>query len=303
MRFKKNPASGDPSSILQSFENLDINVHCCRYWWMKQWKHQRLSFPYWRLYWNKTPGAFVFFENQVFLDPDKIILIPPYTPFYTGILNNRPDDTESYCMEGGWILNREMESLSMERGYIPHFFIHFNLGYHFDNIRPGIYPADVTPFQEGLLKDLTSHLMHGNRTFGMDQSLAIYNLILSAVKAIPNEPWERFSIGTKIQKVLNYMDQHLEESLPNAELAACIHMAPNSFARLFKQQTGKTPQEFIRLKRVEHAGRMLCHSDQSIKQISDKCGFNDRYYFTKVFSREMGVSPARYRRNLLLNGA
>ncbi len=64
MKFRENPVSGDPSSIQQSFENINLNVHCCRYWWMKQWKHQRLSFPYWRLYWNKIPGAFVFFEDQ-----------------------------------------------------------------------------------------------------------------------------------------------------------------------------------------------------------------------------------------------
>jgi len=67
------------------------------------------------------------------------------------------------------------------------------------------------------------------------------------------------------------------------------------------QQTGRTPQDFIRKKRVENASRLLYHSDQSIKQISAECGFNDRYYFTRVFSREMGISPARYRKNLLLN--
>lgn len=301
MKFRKNPASGDPSIIQQSFENIDLNVHCCRYWWVKQWKHQRLSFPYWRLYWNKVSGAFVFFENRVFLESDKIILIPPNTPFYTDMLHNRTDDVEPYCMEGGWIQSHEMESFSMDKGYIPHFFIHFNLGHQFDNINPGIYPIALGDIQSNLISLITENLMSGSKSFDLKHSLAIYKLIISAVNMIPEDNWQVFAIGSKISKVLNYINQHLDESLTNERMANAVHMAPNSFARLFKQQTGQTPQDFIRKKRVENASRLLYHSDQSIKQISDECGFNDRYYFTRVFSREMGISPARYRKNLLLN--
>ena len=301
MKFRKNPDSGDPSEVHQTFEKIDINVHCCRYWWMKQWKHQRLSFPYWRLYWNKTPGAYVFYEKRVHLEPDHIILIPPYTPFYTGILSDRSDDDEPYCMEGGWIQSHEIEEFSIEQGYIQHFFIHFNLGYHFDNINPGIYPVQLDENQMQLISIITENLIQGSKSFNLEHSLAIYNLIVSAVKVIPENFWKEFTIGTNIHKVLNYINQHLDKSLTNEQMAGMVHMVANSFARLFKQQTGQTPQDFIRKKRVENASRLLYHTDQSIKQISEECGFKDRYYFTRVFSREMGVSPARYRKNLLLN--
>ncbi len=301
MKFRKNPASGDPSKIQQSFENIDLNVHCCRYWWMKHWKHQRLSFPYWRLYWNKTPGAYVFYEKRVFLHPDRILLIPPNTPFYTGILDHGSEDLDPYCMEGGWIQSKEMEADSMVQGYIPHFFIHFNLGYRYDNIHPGIYPVPAVNAMEELISRITGKLMQGSRSFDLKLSMAIYQLIISAVGTLSVDHWQEFTIGSKINKVLNYIDQHLDAPLTNEELAGSIHMVPNSFARLFKQQTGRSPQDFVRKKRVENASRLLYHSDQSIKQISDECGFNDRYYFTRVFSREMGISPARYRKNLLLS--
>ena len=246
-------------------------------------------------------GAFVFFEDQVFLEPDKVILIPPNTPFYTGMVDDNSEDLELYCMEGGWIQSLEMESSSMDKGYIPHFFIHFNLGYQFDNIHPGIYPHQIGDKQKELISHISGNLMHGSKSFNLQHSLAIYNLILSTVITIPKDRWQEFTIGNKIVQVLNYINQHLDESLSNEMLAGTIHMAPNSFARLFKQQTGQTPQDFIRKKRVENASRLLYHSDQSIKQISDECGFNDRYYFTRVFSQEMGISPARYRKNLELN--
>jgi AraC-like DNA-binding protein len=300
MKFRKNPASGDPSSIQQSFEKIEMNVHCCRYWWLRRWRHQRLSFPYWRLYWNKIEGAFVFFEKQVDLGPERIILIPPYTPFYTGIRFNESDD-ETYCLEGGWIQSGERERNAISEGFIPHFFIHFNLGYHYDSISPGIYPVALNQIQQELIEELTGNLMKGSNLFDLRHSLSIYELVLSSVNEIPEDAWEEFTIGKNIQKVLNHINQHLGDVLPNPQLADLAHMAPYSFARLFKQQTGLSPQDFIRKKRVEHASKLLYHTDWSIKQISGACGFNDRYYFTRVFARVMGVPPANYRKNLRLN--
>lgn len=301
MKFRENPASGDPSSIQQSFEKIELSVHCCRYWWLKQWKHQRLSYPYWRLYWNKVPGAYVFYEKRVPLDPDRLLLIPPYTPFYTDLYKNRNNNDELYVLEGGWIHNEELERNSLESGYIPHFFIHFNLGYRLDHVRPGIYSQPVSPPQKEGIATLTRNLMQGSSSFSIKHSLTLYRLIISAIEAISVDAWELFTVGAKIQVVLNHINRNLRESLTNDELARMVHMAANSFARLFKQQTGQTPQEFIRRKRVEHASKLLYHTDQSIKQISEECGFNDRYYFTRVFSRIMGGPPAEYRKKLILN--
>ena len=299
MKFTRNPASGDPSSIQQSFEKIELNVHCCRYWWLRYWKHQRLSFPYWRLYWNKTCGAYVFYEEQVDLGPDRLILIPPYTPFYTGIRSGGPEEG-SYCLEGGWIQSGEMERIALEKGSIPHFFIHFNLGYQYDNIIPGIYPVAPDPPQQALIRELTGNLMKGSTRFELRHSLAIYELVLSAVRKIPEHAWQEYAIGANIRKALNHINRHLEEPLDNRLLADLVHMAPNSFARLFKQQTGNSPQDFVRKRRVEHASKLLYHTDRSIKQISEACGFSDRYYFTRVFTRIMGVPPAGYRKNLRL---
>jgi AraC-like DNA-binding protein len=194
-----------------------------------------------------------------------------------------------------------MEHKALDKGYIPHFFVHFNLGYQYDNILPGIYPFPVKPGQQALIDRLTDNLMHSSNLFDIHHSLSVYELILSTVQQVPRSSWQQFSIGMNIQHALNHIDLHLAESLGNKRLAGLVHMAPNSFARLFKQQTGQSPQDYIRRKRVEHASKLLYHTEQSIKQISELCGFNDRYYFTRVFSGIMGVPPATYRRSLLLN--
>jgi AraC-like DNA-binding protein len=48
---------------------------------------------------------------------------------------------------------------------------------------------------------------------------------------------------------------------------------------------------------VEKACNLLHHSDLSIDQIASACGFSDRYYFTRVFSKTMAASPGAYRKN------
>ena len=89
--------------------------------------------------------------------------------------------------------------------------------------------------------------------------------------------------------------------LANIKLAGIVNMAPNSFARLFKQRTGQTPQAYIRKIRIDNACRLLHHSELSISTIAEECGFSDRYYFTKVFSDATSVGPAQYRKRFLLS--
>ncbi len=302
MRFKKNPESGDPSSIQQSFEKIDINVHCCRYWWMKRWRHQRLSYPYWRLYWNKTAGGYVYFEEKVFLEPERLIVIPPHTPFSTDILDDEPGNSGDYCMEGGWINQQEREQAALEEGYIPHLYIHFNLGYAFDNMPPAIYSLPADADQLSSIEVITGHLKQGNRDFGFRESLEIYNLISSSIKRIPGGKWGSSDVGSGILEIINYIRRHMNDPIDNTRLAGIATMAPNSFARLFRQQTGQTPQAYIRKVRIDSACRLLHHSELTITSIAEECGFSDRYYFTRVFTELINVSPALYRKKLFLQG-
>jgi len=300
MKFKKNPESGDPSSIQQSFEKLSLNVHCCRYWWLKRWCIQRLSYPYWRLYWNKTPGAYVYYKKKVALDPEQIILIPPHTAFSTNIEAEGEENRQDYCLEGGLVQTAEKEVEARENGNILHFFIHFNLGYTFDNISPAIYHFPAEPDLLKYIKEIIRNLKAGKRNFGFGESIEIFHLISSVIGLIPAEAWGRPGISADILKTMNYIQRHLEEQIPNGKLALMAGMATNSFARLFKQQTGHTPQSYIRKMRIESASMLLLHSGASINRIADETGFSDRYYFTKVFKQETGVSPALYRKNLHL---
>lgn len=300
MKYIETPPSGDPSDIIQNFQKIRLNIHCCRYWWLKHWKHQRLFFPFWRFYWNMNEGGLVFYEKKVMLNPDRIILIPPNTPFSTDIIGDSYVSSMNSMLEGGWIRNKEMESDSLQNGFILHFFIHFNLGYPFDNLTPGIYLFSITKEQRLIIQRITDILKHGVSDFDFNESLDLYNLILSSISFLSSNLWHHQSIEPKILDVMSYMNRNLRKNLTNEILASTIRMSTNSFARLFKQQTGNSPQKYLTKTRIENACNLLHHSSLSINEIADHCGFSDRYYFTKVFTSSILLPPAQYRKQVLL---
>ena len=60
---------------------------------------------------------------------------------------------------------------------------------------------------------------------------------------------------------------------------------------------GVTLVNYIISKRIDSARELLINSDKKIKDICNEVGYKDIYYFTKVFKKEIGVSPSEYRKH------
>ncbi|TKV69231.1 AraC family transcriptional regulator [Marinobacter panjinensis] len=93
----------------------------------------------------------------------------------------------------------------------------------------------------------------------------------------------------------NFMREHLDERITLGQLADLSGLSPAHFATRYRALTGVSPiQHFLHLK-VEQACQMLDTTDHSFTQISNMLGYDDNYYFSRLFKKVMGQSPTDYR--------
>ena len=98
-----------------------------------------------------------------------------------------------------------------------------------------------------------------------------------------------------VERAVKYMRENLERNLSLAELSAWLGYSSSYFSGMFRRATGYSPiSYFIQLK-MQSACNLLDFTDMRINQICHKTGIADPYYFTKLFTRTIGLSPTRYR--------
>jgi len=73
-----------------------------------------------------------------------------------------------------------------------------------------------------------------------------------------------------------------------------IPLSTTYFMKLFKQETGMTPNDYMIDKRMDYAAQLLSNRHAfglRIKDVSQMCGYDDQYYFSRIFKKKTGYSP------------
>ncbi len=105
--------------------------------------------------------------------------------------------------------------------------------------------------------------------------------------------------GWQQRRVAGYIDEHLAEDIPLAELARLAQLSPYHFARAFKQSLGLPPHRYHIGRRIERAKHLLSDRDLSVTQVALTLGFQETSSFTATFRKFAGRTPTEFRRALL----
>jgi AraC-like DNA-binding protein len=98
-----------------------------------------------------------------------------------------------------------------------------------------------------------------------------------------------------IEALIALMRQRLDADLSLEYLAAAAGLSRFHLVRKFRELTGHTPiQHFIHLK-MQHACQLLDAGDEPVKVVAARLGYDDPYYFSRLFRRVIGLSPQQYR--------
>jgi AraC family transcriptional regulator of arabinose operon len=103
----------------------------------------------------------------------------------------------------------------------------------------------------------------------------------------------------RVEEACRYLNKHITEDISLAELATKACLSTSRFSHLFRQEIGQTINEWREEKRIYRAKNMLQNTSLSISDIAQASGYNDAFYFSRIFRRHCGVSPRKYRNDYI----
>jgi len=106
---------------------------------------------------------------------------------------------------------------------------------------------------------------------------------------------------TLFEQVTNYIHQYYYQSLTVASLAEQYNVNRNRLSYVFRRHAGMGPAEYLIKYRINMAQEMLFTSDTPVQQIAQTVGIADPFYFSRVFKKQLGISPTEYREKFIDN--
>lgn len=143
--------------------------------------------------------------------------------------------------------------------------------------------SDSQPGSELLLQSLSIHAAVNLLREGR------HNLSLRSLDI------QEYSNKKNMKKAIEYLKENYNQRITLEDLAHEMNYSPYHFLRIFKSNTGITPFEYLLNIKIDNAKTLLKHTNYSITQVCDLCGFSSNSYFTQAFKRKVGVVPSQYK--------
>ena len=150
-------------------------------------------------------------------------------------------------------------------------------------------PAEI----ERIFEHAVSVWNSGEATHALQCRIEIYKLICKVY-----EYYNRVNGGRHeyVVEALKYIQNHYSDpNLYIKQIADNVHVSESHLRRLFINDLGLSPMEYLQSCRIDHAKELLLYGPESLSSIAEACGYSSLFYFSKIFKRAVGVSPTEFR--------
>lgn len=107
---------------------------------------------------------------------------------------------------------------------------------------------------------------------------------------------EQKHISKDLVEILKYIDKNLSRTIREEDVAEYCHYSVTYFSKFFHKTVGISFRDYLTTKRIELAKQLLSlNKKEKISFIAFQCGYNDVSYFSRIFKKKTGISPANYR--------
>ncbi|OWW24570.1 hypothetical protein B4Q04_14730 [Zobellia sp. OII3] len=186
------------------------------------------------------------------------------------------------------------------------YWIHFN-GENTDHfINPFVYPRTLIKTPNSrlrerayLFEEIYYTLEAGNSLNNLEYSSVLLINLLGSFKYHSLFTQTKTSLNNDpVSIAIALMKENIQKKLSIHEIASSSGLSVSHFCLLFKKKTSHTPIEHFTFLKMQRACHLLDFSTLRINEIAIDIGYDDPYYFTRVFKRVMGKSPSAYRDNI-----
>ena len=263
----------------------------------KEWCYENIISPFSRLYLINEGKAAVYMNKKKYeLSPGELFIIPKFT-FHTYECDNFMNHYY-ICFFDQLIGGRSLFENTTIRYQLPAKEIDRMLMLRFLELNPDCAIRNPNPKTYDNKDNLyTVNQSRSNYDLATEIEsngilLQLFSRFLGETKFLEPESRNQYE---RLNLALNYIDNHLQQSILVSDLAELMCISADHFSRIFRRVIGMGPCQYIQAKRIERAQTLLLTSRLSIKEIAETVGISNLSQFSKLFSKQTNHSPREYR--------
>lgn len=183
------------------------------------------------------------------------------------------------------------------------FWIHFTgydvkniLEYHGISLNQHVFYSGTLPEYKMSFRKIIRELQQCE--YGYEDYIAssFNNILLLVSRQQQNGENYTVTIPEEIEMAVSYFNENYNTKISVAQYAESLHISTNWFIRNFKQHMKMSPAQYLLSLRMVNAQSLLENTDYSVGEIAEIVGYDNQLYFSRVFKKEYGISPAQYRK-------
>mgnify|MGYP004584868077 FL=1 len=255
----------------KAFNSMNINLYELAY--VKtgsEWNCEYMCSGYTRIYMITGGTGYIKYKNTVVrLQPNNIYIIPAGLEF-------------AYSCED----------------YLEKLYVHISIpGQNNYDIFNAFSECIVIENKENFIKKCVELFNNRDVISTIKLKCLLYEIVAECTEN-RNEEFGKINIYSDITlKAIKYIEKNMSASLTAEEVSKSLFISLSKLQKQFREDTGVSLGRYIDDRIMFRAERELKNQNASIKEISDKLGFCDQFYFSRKFSAKYGMPPSEYRRS------
>lgn len=164
----------------------------------------------------------------------------------------------------------------------------------------------IIPVHSDLLSVLNTEIEHIIRQLSYHTQEALFDALIALGRIFVILIHHCFSLmpvqeslhSKKLSKIKSYLLSNYNQHITQADLAKLANMSVRNLSRLFKEEFGVSPINFLIQTRIHEAMILLRSTEMQIQEIAEEVGYSDIYQFSKAFLKYCNQTPRSYRKKL-----